>query len=87
MSKGEQNRIAILYHNNRKQEAVVAVAIAKRQYLTADHTQGQSPKLALFNPAQKPNLTEISGLKVQSDKSVPLNHIRIASAIVEVLNV
>ena len=71
--------IAILFDNKKRLLAVVAVAMAKREFAAASHTQGHRPRAVVFNPAQAPEEAEIGGLTVYTDKDVPLNRLRVCT--------
>ena len=73
----------ILYQNKKHQPAAVAVAMAKREYEVASHTQGFPAKEVYFNPDEAPEEAVISGLTVYTDRSIKPGHIRVTTNVVE----
>jgi hypothetical protein len=71
--------IAILFDNKKRLPAVVAVAMAKREFAEACHTRGHKPRAVVFNPAQAPEEAVIGGLTVYTDREVPLNRVRVCT--------
>lgn len=69
--------IQVLCEYDQRFRVEVAVARAKRQFLTAGHTQGHTPRAVVFNPAQAPEAATVAGLTVYTDKDVPLNRVRV----------
>ncbi len=73
--------VAILFENKKRLPLPQAVAMAKRAFTGAEHTQGVVPRIVIFNPVQKPEVREIDGLLVQVDEAVLPNRIRICDEI------
>jgi hypothetical protein len=71
--------VAILFDNKKRLPAVVAVAMAKRAFREAVHTQGETARVVVFNPEQAPEDAEVGGLTVYTDREVPVNRIRVAT--------
>jgi len=73
--------VAVLFENKKRLPVIQAVIMAKRVFTGDEHTQGATPRVAIFNPVQKPTVNEIDGLQVQADETVPLNRIRISDEV------
>ena len=71
--------VGILYHNAKRYPPNLAIAIGARQFSEAGHTRGHIPQVAMFNPLDLPEATEIHGLQVQANHHIPVRHIRICT--------
>lgn len=72
----------ILFRNSKHYSLAVAVAMAKRQYLQAEHTQGWPAQEVHFHPSEQPAETSIAGLTVCASEDVRPGHLRIVSQFV-----
>jgi hypothetical protein len=73
----------ILFQNKHSHPAAVAVAMALRQYLAAEHTQGYEAREVHFHPSEKPKEAVLAGLKVCIDKEMKPGFIRVTTDVEE----
>lgn len=59
----------------------MAVRVARRQFLAADHTDGSEPGEVHLNPADMPEVLTIEGLKVVSDPAVRPHYVQVKCAV------
>lgn len=70
----------LLFDNRSKRHpADVAVAMAKRQFITAEHLQAYQPKEVYFAPEEKPEEDTIAGLKVCTSKDLKPGYLRVCT--------
>lgn len=69
--------LGILFENRKRLPVPVAVAMARREFSVASHTQGLTPTQIRFHPTETPPESTLDGLAVFSDPTVPQNHIRV----------
>jgi hypothetical protein len=73
------NKLGILFDNRKNHPVEVAVSMALRQFVHADHTQGHKADEVYFHPDEAPDAASIAGLTVYTDKLIPRWHIRITT--------
>lgn len=70
---------AILFDNRKRLAWNVAVAMAKREFAAACHTQGETARVVVFNPGDCPPEATVGGLSVYTDVEIPQGKIRVAT--------
>jgi len=77
--------IALLYHNKKRYELAVAIAMAKAEYEQASHTQGYPPTAVQLNPQDVPADAPavVAGLEIYADEKLKAGYIRICNRVEE----